>query len=213
MVLRTIVPHVVATLASASLVATGYTVLGPGGPKGDPGVPGIQGPQGEPGQAGPAGPPGAEGPQGPQGPRGLAGPPGPAAAFKDASTPEYVFPVSGENSVTPLVSLRFRAPALGWVYVTGTGYCNVPASPGATHFAVYVGDAPDANFEGAVASASFVRFSSGTPMVQVPFSTNRVVQVQAGVNDVYLNFQNFSGLPGYSCQGSIVAFFTATKLQ
>jgi hypothetical protein len=141
------------------------------------------------------------------------GPAGATAAFKDAATNDYVIPEPGAGQVTNLVSLRFRAPTPGWAYVTGSGYCNVPAEATATHYAVYVSPRADAQHEGALAGAAFVRFPQGATQVQVPFAATRVVPVKAGANEVFLNFQNFSGLRGYSCQANLVAFFTATKLQ
>jgi hypothetical protein len=124
-----------------------------------------------------------------------------------------VLPGAGQGEVTNLISLRFRAPASGWAYVTGSGYCNVPAEPTATHYAVYVSARADAPHDGALAGSSFVRFPQGASMAQVPFSATRVVPAKAGANEAFLNFQNFSGLRGYSCQASLVVFFTATKLQ
>jgi Collagen triple helix repeat (20 copies) len=204
MALRQLFLPIVMSVATAGVVSAGYAVLGP------PGPPGPAGPHGERGAQGPGG---AVGPQGPAGPEGPAGPAGPAAAFKDAETADYVMPGSGQGEVTNLLSLRFRAPTLGWAWVTGSGYCNVPAEPTATHYAVYVSPHADAPHDGSLPGAAFVRFPQGGPMVQVPFSATRVLPVKAGSNDVFLNFQNFSGLRGYSCQANLVAFFTATKLQ
>ncbi len=141
------------------------------------------------------------------------GPPGPAAAFKDAATTDYVTPSPVADAVTNLLALRFHAPASGWVYVSANGYCNVPVKPAATHFAVYVADAPDAAFDGALSGAAFVRFPGGSNMQQIPFAATRVLPVKAGANAVYLDFQNFSGLAGYSCQANVVALFAATKMQ
>jgi Collagen triple helix repeat (20 copies) len=204
MALRHMLLPLVTSIAAAGSVVAGYTVLGPPGPPGPRGEQGLSGPQGVEGPAGP---------QGPAGPEGPAGLPGPSAAFKDAATTDYVMPVAGPSEVTNLLSLRFRAPALGWAYVSGNGYCNVPAEPTATHYAIYVSSRPDAPHDGALPGAAFVRFPQGGSMVQVPFSATRVVPVRAGPNEVFLNFQNFSGLRGYSCQANLVAFFTATKLQ
>jgi hypothetical protein len=117
------------------------------------------------------------------------------------------------GQVTNLLTLRYRAPSQGWVFASATGYCNVPQENAPTHFAVYVADAPGAAFEAALQGAAFVRFPQGASMVQVPFSVNRVLPAKAGRNAVYLDFQNFSGLAGYSCQASMAVFFTATKLQ
>jgi hypothetical protein len=50
-------------------------------------------------------------------------------------------------------------------------------------------------------------------MVQVPFAASRALPVKAGQNALHLDFQNFSGLDGYSCQASLVVFFTSTLLQ
>jgi hypothetical protein len=201
-------PQVIATLASTGILAAGYTMLAPPGPQGP------RGDKGETGAQGLAGAPGAQGPMGPEGPRGPAGPPGPSAAFKDAATRDYVLPGAGAHEVTKLLSLEFRAPAFGWVFATATGYCNVPAESTATQYAVYVATQPDAPHDGGpVSSAAFVRFPAGATMVQVPFTVSRVVQVQAGRNELFVNFQNFSGLAGYSCQANLVAFFSATKLQ
>jgi hypothetical protein len=207
MALRNAAIQLVATLASAGVLAAGYTAVAPPPP---PGPQGDRGPEGVPGAVGPLGP---AGPQGPVGPQGPAGPAGPAAAFKDVATPDFVAPGAGANEVTSLARLDFRAPTLGWAFVQGSGYCNVPADAGATHYAVYVAGAADAPHEGALPGAAFVRFPQGASMVQVPFTATRVVQVKAGANQVFLNFQNFSGLDGYSCQATLVAFFTATKLQ
>ncbi|HEX7625268.1 MAG TPA: hypothetical protein VF400_16945 [Anaeromyxobacteraceae bacterium] len=210
MALRPTLPQLLAALAAAGTVGAGYTLLAP------PGPPGPSGPRGEQGERGPAGDLGPQGPAGPQGPEGLRGPaglPGAAAAFKDAATKEFVSPGSGASEVTPLLALRFRAPSAGFVHVTGTGYCNVPADPGATHYAVYVARQPDAPHDGALPGAAFVRFPQGATMAQVPFSASRVLPVLAGDNQVFLDFQNFSGLAGYSCQAQLVALFAQAKLQ
>jgi collagen triple helix repeat protein len=217
---RFTLPQIVATLASTGILAAGYTVLapaGPPGPRGEQGAQGVQGPAGPAGAAGspgPAGPAGPEGPAGPQGPAGPRGAPGPSAAFKDAATTEYVVPNAGAGEVTKLLDLEFRAPAAGSAYITASGYCNVPAEAAATQYAVYVATAPDAQHDaGPVASSAFVRFPQGATQVQVPFSVSRVLPAAHGMNHVYLDFQNFSGLSGYSCQANLVAFFSATKLQ
>ncbi len=139
--------------------------------------------------------------------------PGPSAAFKDVSTGEYVMPGVEPGEVTNLLTLRFRAPTLGFAYVSGSGYCNVPSEQAVTHYAVYVAAGAEARHDGALPGAAFVRFPQGANMVQVPFSVTRVLPARAGANEVFLNFQNFSGLAGYSCQANLVAFFTATKLQ
>ncbi len=207
MAFRQILLPLVTSLATTGAVVTGYAVLGPAGPAG---------PRGEQGERGPLGVEGTEGPQGPLGPEGPAGPAGPAgpsAAFKDAATADYVMPGAEAGEVSNLLSLHFRAPAPGWAYVSGSGYCNVPADQATTHYAIYVSSRADAQHEGALSGAAFVRFPQGGTMAQVPFSATRVVPVRAGANEVFLNFQNFSGLRGYSCQANLVAFFTATKLQ
>jgi hypothetical protein len=230
---------VLASLASAVALATGVVAYGPpeiayaqskhgaGAPRAVSEAPGepagaLAGPAGVPGEPtdllgvdlrGPPGPEGPAGPPGPAGPEGPAGPPGPAAAFKDAATADYVIPAAGAGAVTNLLPLHFRAPSAGWVYVSGSGYCNVPVEPTATHYAVYVADAPDAAFNGALSGAAFVRFPRGSDMQQVPFAVTRVLPVKAGANAVFLDFQNFSGLAGYSCQASLVAFFTAVKMR
>jgi len=210
MALRFTVSQIVASLASAGVVAAGYTLLAPPGPPGSRGEQGERGVQGAVGAAGPQGP---AGPQGLEGLRGPQGPAGPTAAFKDVSTKDYVIPSDGAGQVTNLLALPFRAPMLGWVFASATGYCNVPSEQAATQYAIYLADAPDAAHDGALPSAAFVRFPQGASMVQVPFSVSRVLAVKAGHNEVFLDFQNFSGLAGYSCQANLVVFFTATKLQ
>jgi hypothetical protein len=140
------------------------------------------------------------------------GPPGASAGFKDASTNDYVLPGTGAGEVTNLLSLSFRAPSGGWAYVTGSGYCNVPSEQAITQFAVYLAQRRDEAHGAALSSTAFVRFPHGASQVQLPFSVTRVVPVRAGASEVFLNFQNFSGLAGYSCQANLVAFFTATKL-
>jgi hypothetical protein len=213
MSLRLTLPQLVASLASAGMVAAGYTLVAPPGPQGPQGVAGAAGPQGTQGEPGAAGATGPQGPQGPQGERGPMGPPGPSAAFKDASTSEYVFPGAGANEVSSLLALEFKAPSWGWVWVSGTGYCNVPPEQAATQYAVYLATAPDAPHDGSLPGAAFVRFPQGASMVQVPFAVSRSFPVKAGKNVVHLDFQNFSGLAGYSCHANLAAFFTATKLQ
>ncbi|HET9598587.1 MAG TPA: hypothetical protein VFP65_23620 [Anaeromyxobacteraceae bacterium] len=213
MSLRLTLPQLVASLASAGMVAAGYTLVAPPGPQGAQGVAGVAGAQGPQGEAGVAGPTGPQGAVGPQGERGPMGPAGPSAAFKDASTAEYVFPGAGANEVSSLLALDVKAPSWGWVWVSGTGYCNVPSEGGATQYAVYLASAGDAPHDGSLPGAAFVRFPQGVSMVQVPFAVSRSFPVKAGKNTVHLNFQNFSGLAGYSCHANVAAFFTATKLQ
>ena len=211
----TLASSVLTSLASAVALATGFVAYGPSGIAYAQSEFGVESPQGIPGLEGPRGPEGPPGPEGPEGPGGPAGPPGPAAAFKDAATTDYVMPAAAPDAVTNLLPLRFRAPASGWVYVSGNGYCNVPVDPSAsaTHYVVYVAESPDAPFSGALPGAAFVRFPSGATMQQVPFAVTRVLPVRAGANGVYLNFQNFSGLAGYSCQANLVAFFAGAKMQ
>jgi len=200
----------VAAVASAGVLATGYTALAPPGPEGPAGP---QGPAGETGSQGPEGPAGLPGPVGPPGPSGPPGPPGMPAAFKSASTPDYVMPGAAPGEVTTLVSLRFRAPGAGHVLVSATGYCNLPTdATTAQQFAVYVADARRAAHDGSIASAAFVRSPSGTTLAQVPFSATRVMAVRAGANEVFLNFQGFSGGEGYSCQATLSALFASALL-
>jgi hypothetical protein len=213
----TLASSVLTSLASAVALATGTVAYGPSvaaDAQGEPGAAGLAALLGlKDGAPGPAGPAGPQGPPGPPGPEGPAGPPGPAAAFKDAATADYVMPGATADAVTNLLPLRFRAPSSGWVYVSASGYCNVPVEPTATHYAVYVADAPDTAFSGALPGTAFVRFPNGATMQQVPFSVARVLPVAAGANAVYLNFQNFSGLAGYSCQANLVALYTAVRMQ
>ncbi len=209
MPLRPTLSQVVIAIASAGTITAGYSLLGPAGPQGPKGDPGERGTQGPAGSAGPAGP---AGPQGPEGPRGPAGPPGAMAAFKDASTPDYVWPSTGAGDVTKLLSVRFRAPSAGWVFVSGSGYCNVPSEQAVTQYAVYVAQSASEAQGAALPSTAFVRFPQGATQVQVPFSVTRVLPVAGGADEVFLNFQNFSGLAGYSCQANLVVFFSATKL-
>jgi hypothetical protein len=206
MTLRTTLPQLIAAVASAGVITAGYAVLGPPGPQGPKGDAGAQGVPGPAGAVGPAGEPGPAGPAGPQ------GPPGPAAAFRDAATNDYVMPGSGQGEVTNLLALRFKAPSAGWVYVSGSGYCNVPSEQAVTQYAVYVAQGRTEPHGSSLPSTAFVRFPQGATQVQVPFSVTRVLPVTSGANEVFLNFQNFSGLAGYSCQANLVAFFTATKL-
>ena len=210
MALRLTLPTVVTALASAGAITAGYTVFAPPGPPGPKGDPGEHGPQGPAGASGPMGP---AGPQGPEGPRGPMGPAGPSAAFKDAATTDYVMPAAGPGAVTSLLRLDFRAPAAGWSYVSASGYCNVPSEQATTQYAVYVAEAGDEPHGGALPSTAFVRFPQGATQVQVPFSITRVLPVKPGRAQVFVNFQNFTGLAGYSCQANLVAFFSAAKLQ
>jgi hypothetical protein len=205
--------QIAAMLASVGIVAAGSTLLAPPGPQGPAGPQGLQGERGERGEQGAQGVVGPQGPQGPKGEQGPMGPAGPSAAFKDVATHEYVFPGEGQNQVTKLLQLDFRAPTLGWVFASASGYCNVPSEQRATQYAVYVATTPEATHDGGpLASAAFAHFPAGASMIQVPFTVTRVLPVKAGANQLFLNFQNFSGLSGYSCQGSLVAFFTATKM-
>ena len=206
MPLRPTLAQLVVGLASASALTAGYTLLGP------PGPPGPKGDAGQPGVQGPAGPAGPAGPQGPQGPQGAAGPAGGMAAFKDASTVDYVWPSHGAGDVTRLLSVRFRAPSAGWVFASGSGYCNVPSEQAVTQYAVYVAESAAEAHGASLPGTAFVRFPQGATQVQVPFSVTRVLPVDGGPDEVFLNFQNFSGLSGYSCQANLVVFFSASKL-
>jgi hypothetical protein len=193
-----------ATIGTAGALAVGYTAFAPAGP------PGPEGPAGPPGAMGPTGP---AGPAGEQGPAGPPGPPGPSAAFKEAATADYVSPRADAGSVTNLLSLRFRAPSHGFAYVTASGYCNTPPDAAGAQYAVYVAGEPDDPHDEAIHGSAFVRMPAGAPLAQVPFSASRVFSVRAGPNVVFLNFQNFAGTAGHSCQGTMVAFFSASRLQ
>jgi hypothetical protein len=228
MAFRPTVFSLIASLATSGAVAgtmsAAYNAISPApaGPKGEQGERGLQGDDGSIGPQGPAGPQGLEGPQGVQGPRGPAGT---AATFADAESPGVV---EMKSVLANIVSLKFNAPADGKVYVSGSGFCNVPPTPGtsaASNYAVYVADKADAQHTQEL-SAAEPQPVSGTALVrlakegvgslaQVPFSVTRVLNVTGGANEVFLNFQRFSAAPssdlGYSCQGNLAAFFTAKK--
>lgn len=213
MSLRTTLPQLVAlTIASAGATTVGYSMFGPPGPAGPQGIRGEQGERGVDGAVGPVGPAGPVGPQGERGAIGPMGPAGASAAFKDAVTPDYVMPGPGAGEVTNLLSLPFRAPAAGWAYVTSSGYCNVPSEAAVTQYAVYLAQRADEPHGAALPSTAFVRFPQGASQVQVPFTVTRVVPVRAGASELFLNFQNFSGLAGYSCQANLVVFYSGSKL-
>jgi len=212
MALRWTFAQTMATLGTASALAVGYTVFAPPGPQGPEGPAGSPGPAGIQGLPGPAGEPGPAGPVGPAGPTGPQGPAGPSAAFKDAATGDYVLPKAEAGAVTNILSLRLRAPASGFAFVTGSGYCNVPPDAQGAQYALYVAGQPDDPHDDALHGAAFVRFPAAVSMAQVPFTATRVVPVRAGVNSVFLNFQNFAGLAGHSCQATLVAFYSAAKL-
>jgi hypothetical protein len=197
----------VAAVGTAGALAVGYTVFAPAGPQGP------EGPAGPQGEQGLMGSPGPEGQRGPMGPPGPPGAPGASAAFKDVATVDYVLPRAEPGAVTNLVSLRFRAPSTGHAYVSANGYCNVPADATGAQFAIFVAGQPDDTHEESIQGSSFVRFPGAVTVAQVPFTASRVFPVRAGPNVVFLNFQNFAGLAGHSCQASMVAFFSASKLQ
>jgi len=195
------------TLGTAGALAAGYTIFAPAGP------PGPEGPVGPVGAVGPAGPAGPSGERGPVGPPGPAGPAGPAAAFKDAATADFVLPKAEAGAVTSLLSLRFRAPAAGFVHVAAQGFCNQPADSPGVHYAVYVAGQPDDPHDDALPGSAFVRMPAAAAQAQTPFAAGRTFPVRPGVNVVHLNFQNFAGLGGHSCQASMTAFFSREKLQ
>jgi hypothetical protein len=192
-----------ASLGAAGALAVTYTAFAPPGPPG---------PEGVPGPAGPSGLPGPMGPEGPRGPVGPQGPAGPAAAFKDASTPDYVAPSSEAGSVSTLLTLPFRAPSAGHLLVTGSGFCNTPPDAPGAHYAVYLAAAPGETHESALAGSAFVRMPAGAPLAQAPFSVTRSFAVRPGPQAVVLSFQNFAGTDGHSCQAALAAFFTAGQL-
>lgn len=202
--------HVLATVGAVGAMSAGYAVFSPASAPGPEGPPGMAGPAGPQGPTGPQGPAGTMGPPGPPGPTGA---PGPSAAFKDTTTTEYVVPRAEAGTVTNLVALRFRAPAAGFAYVNANGYCNTPPESASAHYAVYVAGAPDDPHDDAIHGSSFVRMPTGAPLAQVPFTASRVFSVRSGLNVVYLNFQNFAGNAGHSCQATLVAFFSTSKLQ
>jgi len=207
MAVRLTFAQVMATLGTAGALAVGYTVFAP------PGPPGPEGPPGPVGEAGPTGPAGPAGERGPTGPPGPTGPAGPAAAFKDAATADFVLPRAEAGAVTNLLGLRFKAPAAGHAFVTANGFCNQPADSPGVHYAVYLAGQPDDPHDDALSGSAFVRMPAAGPQAQAPFSTGRTFPVRPGVNVVFLNFQNFAGLAGHSCQASMTAFFTREKLQ
>ncbi len=195
-----------ASIGAAGALAVGYTVFGPPGPVGPVGPVGPQGVAGSQGSVGP------QGPAGPVGPQGPAGPAGPSAAFKDVSTTDFVLPRAEPGAVTNLLALRFRAPSAGFVYVSGNGFCNTPPEATGVQYAVYAAEGPDETHEQGIAGASFVRMPTGAAAAQLPFAVSRVLPVRGGNHAVYLNFQNFAGTAGHSCQWTLVAFFTAARL-
>lgn len=204
--MRLSLSHALATMGALGAMSAGYVAFAPAPAPGPEGPPGMAGP------AGPPGAPGAEGPRGPMGPPGLIGLPGPSAAFKDTTTTEYVMPRAEPGAVTSLLALRFRAPAAGHAYVSANGYCNTPPESAGAHYALFLAGAPDDPHDEAIHGSSFVRMPTGAPLAQLPFNASRAFSVRAGLNVVYLNFQNFAGTAGHSCQATMVAFFSTSKL-
>jgi len=198
--------HVLATVGAVGAMSAGYVVFAPAAAPGPEGPPGMAGPVGAPGPAGP------EGKAGPMGPPGPSGPAGPSAAFKDVTTTDFVAPRAEAGAVTSLLALRFRVPAAGYAYVNANGYCNTPPEAPGAHYTVYVAGAPEDPHDEAIHGSSFVRMPTGAPLAQVPFTASRVFSVRPGLNVVYLNFQNFAGAAGHSCQATMVAFFSTSKL-
>ncbi|HTP26338.1 MAG TPA: hypothetical protein VMK12_11855, partial [Anaeromyxobacteraceae bacterium] len=134
------------------------------------------------------------------------------SAFKDVATSDYVMPGAQAGQVTNLLALRFQAPNAGYVFASATGYCNIPSGNASTHYVIYVATAPGAQFDTALQGAAFVRFQQAPNMAQVPFSVSRSFHVKTGQNALFLNFQNFTGLAGYSCQANLVGFFSGSQL-
>jgi hypothetical protein len=126
---------------------------------------------------------------------------------------DFALPKAEPGAVTNLLALRFRAPAVGFVHVSANGFCNLPVEAAGAHYAVYIAGQPDDTHEDALAGSAFVRVPASPSQGQTPFSASRTFPVRQGVNVVFLNFQNFAGLAGHSCQASMTAFFTREKLQ
>src|SRR3990172_1941768 len=222
MAFRPTVFSLVASLATSGAVAgtmsAAYNAISPAppGPRGEQGEHGLQG---DDGAIGPQGPAGSAGPEGPQGVQGPKGPAGAAATFADAAT-DGVLPIT--RVLTNVLSLKFNAPTDGKVYVSSSGFCNVPPTSGAgsaANYAVYVADKADAQhtqdplaeLPQPVSGTALVRLSKEAvgSQAHVPFSVTRVLHVTGGAKEVFLNFQKFSSAPsvdpasdlaGYSCQ-------------
>ena len=158
------------------------------------------------GDAGALGPSGPTGPTGPTGPGGATGPVGPAAAFKTVKSTTFVFPAA--TGVTNVLRLDFTTPATGFVYASGSGYCNATVA-GASEWRYVIGTTAT---EGWSLPLPVWRFSGATTATAFPVSVDRVLPVVAGANSIFLNVDNASGGALTSCSGVLTASFTTTQL-
>ncbi len=137
----------------------------------------------------PPGPPGAPGPRGEQGDHGPAGAQGPVGPQGPEGARGPAGPPGAAAAFKDAATKEFVAPGAGAGEVTPLLALRFRAP-----------------------SAGFVHVT-GTGYCNVPFAASRVLPVLAGDNQVFLDFQNFSGLAGYSCQAQLVAVFAQARLQ
>lgn len=215
-----------ATGADGSNGATGATgadgAMGPTGPQGPTGANGATGAAGAKGDSclpsdpacvgpmGPTGANGATGATGSQGPKGDTGSQGPSGsnAFKSSSL-IFVPVTPGAFVVTNIVALTFTAPASGFVYASGTGYCNINSTATPAQWAFEIGQSATA---GPLPPDPFVKQVGGNTFEQFPFATTRVFSVAAGANTLYLNVEQITGSALQDCSGILTVFFTPSQM-
>jgi hypothetical protein len=175
--------------------------VGASGPAGAAGARGATGPTGPAGANGGVGATGATGPIGPSGSPGLPGPPGPNAAFRTIGW-GFTFPMG--SGLTNLASITFSAPAAGFAFLLGTGYCNGNATG---NFEVAFDTTPTSIPAGGAQGAQYMYLPNG----QTPFSVSNTFPAAAGGNSFFLNLSQ-SAAGATSCAGVITVFYSQSLL-
>lgn len=176
-------------------------LIGPQGAKGDAGAVGPVGPKGPTGAVGATGAKGSVGPQGPTGDQGPAGP----TNYKRVTFTFADAPNSYLSDPAVATSLTFTPPITGKALLKGRGYCNVNAYTMSNAIWLAAGVTSADAFTTSVSDWGVLQIlANPADMAQVMWSTERAVDVTAGVASTYsLYIKRVYGTETINCSGSL----------
>lgn len=132
---------------------------------------------------------------------------GSATNFKSASADN----VMAQAGVTNLAALSLTAPAAGSIWVSASGTCAVVAAlPVDTIAEIDIETDPTANTP--TPGAARLSFPASTTGSSQSFSVTQTLAAHAGVNSLYVNFNNPASGGRLTCSTAMTAFFTPQQL-
>jgi hypothetical protein len=110
-----------------------------------------------------------------------------------------------------MITLPVTAPAAGFLRVSVSGYCNITGGAASTQYELAI-NMVSATSPACCMASAFNTVPASTTYQQVPFATQRVVAVGAGLTTLYAIQHTYAIGSGYDCSGTMTAFWSPTQL-